>query len=53
MNLTSTPHNILSKPLATFPNNHCRNNGPAGDRTGDLLFSIPQTLLTELRASAH
>ena len=25
--LTSTPHNILSKPLAAFPHNHCRNNG--------------------------
>ena len=24
--LTSTPHNILSKPLAPFPHNHCRNN---------------------------
>ena len=25
--LTSTLHNILSKPLAAFPHNHCRNNG--------------------------
>ena len=25
--LTSTPHNILSKVLAAFPHNHCRNNG--------------------------
>ena len=25
--LTSTPHNILSKPLANFPHNHCRNKG--------------------------
>ena len=25
--LTSTLHNILSKPLAAFPLNHCRNNG--------------------------
>ena len=25
--LTSSPHNILSKSLAAFPNNHCRNNG--------------------------
>ena len=24
--LTSTPHNILSKPLAAFPHNHCPNN---------------------------
>ena len=24
--LTSTPHNIPSKPLAAFPHNHCRNN---------------------------
>ena len=25
--LTSNPHSILSKPLAAFPHNHCRNNG--------------------------
>ena len=25
--LTSTPHNILSKPLAAFPHNHRQNNG--------------------------
>ena len=25
--LTSTPHNILSKPLSAFPHNTCRNNG--------------------------
>ena len=25
--LTSTPHNILSKPLAAFPHDHCPNNG--------------------------
>ena len=25
--LTSTPNNILSKPLAAFPHNHCLNNG--------------------------
>ena len=25
--LTSAKHNILSKPLAAFPHNHCRNNG--------------------------
>ena len=25
--LTSIPQNILSKPLAAFPHNHCRNNG--------------------------
>ena len=25
--LTSTLHNILSKPLAAFPHHHCRNNG--------------------------
>ena len=24
--LTSTPHNILSTPLAASPHNHCRNN---------------------------
>ena len=27
--LTSPPHNILSKPLAAFPHNHCRSNGHA------------------------
>ena len=25
--LLGTPHNILSKPLAAFPDNHCRKNG--------------------------
>ena len=30
--LTSTPHNILSKPLAAFPHNHCRNNGQRWER---------------------
>ena len=30
--LTSTPHNILSKPLATFPRNNCGNNGQRRDR---------------------
>ena len=25
--LISTPYNFLSKPLAAFPHNHCRNNG--------------------------
>ena len=25
--LASTPHNILPKPLASFPHNHCQNNG--------------------------
>ena len=56
--LTSTPHNILSKPLAAFP--HCRNNrhqwilsqwlstilgkniDRTGDRTSDLMSSSPQ-----------
>ena len=28
--LTSTPHNILSKPLAAFPLNHCQNNSEKG-----------------------
>ena len=51
--LTSTPHNILSKPLSAFPLNHCRDNGQrwerndpslsdvggAGDRIRNLLFS--------------
>ena len=30
--LTSSPHNILSKPLAAFPHNHCRNNGQRWER---------------------
>ena len=30
--LISTLHNILSKPLAAFPHNHCRNNGQSGKR---------------------
>ena len=30
--LTSTPHNILSKPLAAFPHNHCWNNGQQWER---------------------
>ena len=30
--LTSPPHNILSKPLAAFPHNHCRNNGQRWER---------------------
>ena len=30
--LTSTPHNILSKPLAAFPHNHSRNNGQQRER---------------------
>ena len=30
--ITSTPHNILSKPLVTFPRNHCRNNGQRWER---------------------
>ena len=45
--LSSTPHNILSKPLAAFPHNYCQNNGQrwerneSWDRTSDLLFSSP------------
>ena len=30
--LTSTLHNILSKPLAAFPHGHCRNNGQRRER---------------------
>ena len=30
--LTSTVHNILSKSLAVFPHNHCRNNGQQWER---------------------
>ena len=30
--LTSNPHNVLFKPPATFPPNHCRNNGQQRER---------------------
>ena len=30
--LTSTPHNILSKPLAAFPHNHCLHNRQQWER---------------------
>ena len=30
--LTITPHNVLSKALAAFPHNHCRNNGQQWER---------------------
>ena len=30
--LNSTPRNILSKPQAAFPHNHCRNNGQQWER---------------------
>ena len=30
--LTSTPHNILSKPLAASQHNHCLNNGQGRER---------------------
>ena len=30
--LTNTPRNIISKPLAAFPHNHCRNNGQQRER---------------------
>ena len=30
--LTSIPHNVLSKPLAAFPHNHCWNNGQQWER---------------------
>ena len=30
--LTSIPHNILSKPLAAFPHNLCRNHGYQSER---------------------
>ena len=30
--LTSTPHNILSKLLAAFPHNNCKNNGQRWER---------------------
>ena len=32
--LASTPHNILSKPLAAFTNNNCRHNGQRWERSG-------------------
>ena len=35
--LTSTPHNILSKPLAAFPLNHCQNKGQQWERNESCL----------------
>ena len=32
VHFTNTSHNILSKPLAAFPHNHCRNNGQERSR---------------------
>ena len=49
--LTITAYNILSKPLAAFPHNHCqttdsgesgKKTGRAGDRTSDIRFSRAQ-----------
>ena len=50
--LTSTPHNILSKPLAAFQLNHCRNNGQWWERNESCHNDHHQSLeriLDELR----
>ena len=39
--LTSTWHNILSKPLAAFPHNHCQNNRQRWERNE----SCPMTII--------
>ena len=39
---TSSPHNILSKPLATFPHSHRRNNGKRRDRDESYLNDYHQ-----------
>ena len=38
--LTSTPHNILSKPMAAFPHNHCRKNRQQWERTDPVAMTI-------------
>ena len=42
--LTSTPHNVLSMPLATFPLTHCQkmDNGERGMNPGAMTISNPQ-----------
>ena len=41
--LTSTPHNILSKPLTAFLDNHCRNNGQRLERNESCHNGYPQS----------
>ena len=41
--LTSTPHSVLSKPLAAFPHNHCRNNGQQWERNESCHNDCPQS----------
>ena len=43
--LTSTLHNILSKPLAAFPHNHCRNNELKREE-----WSCPSSILERILA---
>ena len=37
---TSTPHNILSKPLTALPRNHCRNSGQGWERNNPVAMTI-------------
>ena len=42
--LTSTSHNILSKPLAASQHNHCRNNGQRRERNESCRSDYHQSL---------
>ena len=42
--LTSTPHNILSKPLAALSHNHCQNNGQPWERNESCCNDYRQSL---------
>ena len=42
--LSSTTHNILSKPLAAFPHNHCQNDGHWWERTESCRNNYRQSL---------
>ena len=42
--LTNTLYNILSKPLAAFPHNHCRNNGQQWERNESCRNDYHQSL---------
>ena len=49
--LTSAPHNTLSKPLAAFPHNHCRNNWQQWERNESCCIDYHQSserMLAEL-----
>ena len=37
---TSSPHNNISKPLATFPHSHSRYNGQQGEKEMNVVINI-------------